>query len=531
SRQEVCESFDLFRSYQGGVYFANNVTKGYLLSGFPAKRDGFLHDGKLIISHGGGKAESLQQSKGETKVKLADDQKAEDKSVRALLTNYRQQIPLVLLIDDRYALFPYDLGGKNVTYAVLGVYNITHAWAEYETTKSGQKHVRFKFAFQWCEEQGQPWWHARKDEALNFSPIQPPVSSENTIHERRTDRTCPHCEMRSPLVFSVGWGCLNSTCSQFWTLPEIGYVPFPDELDFHEEFLRLRSLPPLDDGLRNIIPPPPVTSPSNRITTVQSFTRGMHCIKCGRLSCRFKWQHWECANCQHVLKVTGSIRRAAELKNISTMTSHYNSLGKETGIVREPPRFFGNASSGGHVQTFVLPEGRGRIHHIQHNSMAPQERVDTLFEEYQKQASEGILQFRRWPLRSHKLRGSLLTNYFSQNCGEPYHVESFYLFQLDLRSTTQQYVGGSANTLSWEEAPSAVIEARKFIVERTSQALEKELQFNEVLSAAYMEKQKIYILTLLVMDGAGVQQFYEHMVEPSNFRIAATARWIDPNRK
>lgn len=70
----------------------------------------------------------MQHFKGETKLKLADDQKAEDKSVRALLTNYNKQIPLVLIIDDKYALFPYDLGAKDITYAVLGVYTITHAW-------------------------------------------------------------------------------------------------------------------------------------------------------------------------------------------------------------------------------------------------------------------------------------------------------------------------------------------------------------------------------------------------------------------
>ena len=59
---------------------------------------------------------------------LADDQLAEDKSVRALLTNYRESRPLVLIIDDKYALFPYDLRAKGVTYAVLGFYTITHAW-------------------------------------------------------------------------------------------------------------------------------------------------------------------------------------------------------------------------------------------------------------------------------------------------------------------------------------------------------------------------------------------------------------------
>lgn len=31
---------------------------------------------------------------------------------------------------------------------------------------------------------------------------------------------------------------------------------------------------------------------------------------------------------------------------------------------------------------------------------------------------------------------------------------------------------------------------------------------------------------ILVMDGAGVQEYYEHTVVPTNFRIAATARWI-----
>ncbi|KAJ3749021.1 hypothetical protein DFH05DRAFT_1389460 [Lentinula detonsa] len=204
---------------------------------------------------------------------------------------------------------------------------------------------------------------------------------------------------------------------------------------------------------------------------------------------------------------------------------------------------------------------RGKIHHIQHNSRGPRDlaRLDTLFEEYQKQAADGRLPFRRWPLR---IRGVLLTNYFSQNC-------------------SYQYVGGTANTLSWEEAPTAVVDAKNFIEERTKQALNnrnsQDFLFNEVLSAAYMEKQKMSFHTddekglgpvvaglslgspalmhfrrrhvkhgperktclsiilrhgdILVMDGTGVQQYYEHMVEPTNFRIAATARLINSDRE
>ena len=58
----------------------------------------------------------------------ASDQLADDKSVRALLDNYRSGRPLVLMVDDKYARFPFDLLSKSVTYAVLGFYSIAYAW-------------------------------------------------------------------------------------------------------------------------------------------------------------------------------------------------------------------------------------------------------------------------------------------------------------------------------------------------------------------------------------------------------------------
>jgi len=60
---------------------------------------------------------------------------AQDKSVRALLDNYRNQRPLALLIDDKYALFPYQLGAKDMTYVVLGFYTIAHAWGTTSATE------------------------------------------------------------------------------------------------------------------------------------------------------------------------------------------------------------------------------------------------------------------------------------------------------------------------------------------------------------------------------------------------------------
>jgi hypothetical protein len=107
---------------------------------------------------------------------MADDQLAIDTSVHALLNNHKRDVPLVLLVDDKYALFPYDLTASDVTYAVLGFYRITHVWsktfsfavtfksllcivAECQPAQNNRGAVlRYKFCFQWCESQGNPWW-------------------------------------------------------------------------------------------------------------------------------------------------------------------------------------------------------------------------------------------------------------------------------------------------------------------------------------------------------------------------------------
>lgn len=49
--------------------------------------------------------------------------------------------------------------------------------------------------------------------------------------------------------------------------------------------------------------------------------------------------------------------------------------------------------------------------------------------------------------------------------------------------------------MTWEEAPSAVEAARSLINERMKQALNLDYHFNEVLSAGYMEKQKMAVST------------------------------------
>ncbi len=60
---------------------------------------------------------------------VVDDQLAEAGSTSALLKTYECQKPLALIIDDKYELFPYNLG--TCMYAVLGFYWIVAAWGMY----------------------------------------------------------------------------------------------------------------------------------------------------------------------------------------------------------------------------------------------------------------------------------------------------------------------------------------------------------------------------------------------------------------
>ncbi|KAJ7103828.1 hypothetical protein C8R44DRAFT_808235 [Mycena epipterygia] len=665
SRQEVCESFEWFRSYQGGVYQNDGTVRGYFLSAYSAKRDHFACGGKIIISHGGGKAESSRKQAGHVTNTAADDQRAQDLSVRALIETYRRNQPLVLLIDDKYGPFPFDLGSRDVYMAILGFYKIIHMWAEYQpsSSHSSGRVVRYKFAFQWCEDQGEPWWLQENLDAgilprsedvgtpiiaenlptseavgtpiitenlptsedvgtpiiAEYLPtskdvgtpiiaenlptpeavgtpiitenlptsedVGTPIITENlpesgdvgtpTIVPTETVTIprplkpdhlyflCATCSETSPRVYRA-WACLNPACASFWTTSS-GH-PLPDELDYNPEFLTVIDFRPLPFSHRDaLLPKPPVLAPENGITTTYMHSRGWHCRKCGRLSCRSAWEHYQCPNCKETHVIVSNVRPAKNLMSIRVPISDKfvdSLIDPFSGIQRMQTRIFNHsdiAGATGRSQTFILPEGKGRIHLLQTNRLA-NVAADRIFEAYQQQASDGTLLFRRWPLRSHKLRGPLLTNYFSQNSGETYH-----------------YVGGTDNTVPFDRAPSAIVQARDLIQRRIHEACGTKVVFNEVLSAAYMEQQKMAFHSdserglgpvvaglsmgspalmhfrllskyasrteqranamtvvlrhgdVLVMEGAGVQDFYEHTVVPCNFRIAATARWIEPN--
>ncbi|KAI0254135.1 hypothetical protein BJV78DRAFT_1122074 [Lactifluus subvellereus] len=521
SRQEVCESLDSFRSFQGGVYQSNDIVKGYLLGAHSSSRDLFHHGGRLIISHGGGKAEALRSKNGRLEIQGPEDQLEDDRSVRALLNNYRTGRPLVVLADNNYVLFPFDLTGGGYTYVVLGLYWIAHAWAELQQIDENHSVVRYKFAFQWCEGQGDPWW-TQGTEATPTSSSQP----------EKSRYCCPCCRSTSPLVYQDAPMCLQPSCAEFWrvggedpaTHNTLNAAPRQQILSYSTELLRLRPPNHIPVSAESLYPPLPDASN----TTPRPFAKGIHCRHCGRLSTRFKWEHFECSHCH---RIYGAPPISFSHKDFwlqeQTLKFYQHRVAEDSGIVIRGMEFRSrtNGSALPYVQTFDLPYNRGSVHLIPgHPSING--RANDLFREYQKQAATGEIQFRRWPLRAVS-RGQLLSNYFSQNsriC--PCRCRS-EIADSKLGLIPRQYVGGAERTTPLEDGAEPVLGALDLIRHRIATALGKGVTFNEVLSAAYMEKQKM-AGDVLVMEGAGVQEYYEHAVVPKNFRIVATARSISP---
>ncbi|KAI0318869.1 hypothetical protein OF83DRAFT_1113395 [Amylostereum chailletii] len=489
SRQEVCESYDHFRSYQGGVYFNKDVARGYLLSAFSSSRDKFHREGRLIISHGGGKAEAFHTHNGRMEREAATDQSSEDKSVRALLNNYYSRRPLVLLADDKYALFPYDLTAAGYTYVVLGFYWITNAWAECQhVEENGSKVVRFKFAFQWCEEQGDPWWCMRPQSEGTAGPQSQGEASPAVVKNEETgevflpfsalpnEQRCDRCCRTSIQVYEIGWMCLTPKCPSFWI--HEGKMPTSD-LEYSRRFL---DTAPVRKGhpctTDKLLPSPPPSHSVGGVVTTRQFARGMYCRKCGRLSSRARWDCWECKGCRAVHRVTGMIRDHKQFwTQLSKLDFYDHTITRGSGIWAEPTRFITFKEDGENrrlmVQTFTLPHNRGKIHIIP-GSVLTNGKANGIFSEYQEMANKGEIDFRRWPMRAHRCRGELLTNYFSQNTGAPY-----------------KYVGGAGRTVPLEDGPSAVRHALRLMKRRIRHALGRKIPFNEVLSAAYMERQKM----------------------------------------
>lgn len=90
--------------------------------------------------------------------------------------------------------------------------------------------------------------------------------------------------MQTPQVYSQGWVCLTPECPEFWKMKNGNYAEY--QLSYNADFLNLEPPDRFPVDLVDIFPAPPPAKVPDDITTTYTFTRGLHCRRCGRLSCR-----------------------------------------------------------------------------------------------------------------------------------------------------------------------------------------------------------------------------------------------------
>lgn len=133
--------------------------------------------------------------------------------------------------------------------------------------------VKYKFAFQWCEGQGEPWWARREDEA---------EVTQVCASVQRRSQVCAACQLCSPVVFRWGWTCLQSECSRFWQFTENAMGPS----EYDAGFIQLRSNPDFCGFSWDLRPRLRVAGKGKIVATSSHCARGWWCDRCGRLCCR-----------------------------------------------------------------------------------------------------------------------------------------------------------------------------------------------------------------------------------------------------
>ncbi|CCX16891.1 Similar to hypothetical protein [Tuber melanosporum Mel28]; acc. no. XP_002836842 [Pyronema omphalodes CBS 100304] len=531
-RQELCEAFPFFRSYQGGLYCHNGVARGVLLDSVASDRD--ICGDRVIVTHSGGK--STQNA--ETGVRsLAEDQTVDDVRIKALRNNLLCKFPIAIVVGDKYTSIETRVPHR---YNVLDWFKVTHAWAEKDSF-SGL--IRWKFRYEKLDFQRTGWW-ARAEAVPNKLCI--------------LEDICRACGKQFPHVYRNSFICFNAQCPAFFKLRDHGYKDADNvDLQYTEEFLNAET-----PGWEHFSKPPTDLNPETFSLPVvdgkvdldfvsRKAWKGWCCSRCGRLNSKNFWNRWQCANTACSYTFTARVTRVFTPLDLADdhrpLYTGYpiieDEFSPEIGMHR-------STREGYTVMTYDLPRG-GRVTHMVANLSANAQAggADWLLMEYQ---TAGI-PFERYLMNV--AGGTSYTAHYTHNVGAQY-----------------KYVA-SQPTVTFEEAHPVVRAACDLLKGRVNW-MHPEVDFNEILSVGYLEDQAmnyhqdgekglgptvasislgcpaemcfrvkktgngkiskpclklmLHHGDIMIMHGADIQRVYEHAAKPlGKFRIAATARWID----
>ncbi|KAK9237897.1 hypothetical protein V1525DRAFT_342854 [Lipomyces kononenkoae] len=447
THQELCESVPFFRSFQCGCYTYNGVAFGYILDELTA-RDDFISD-NVIISQVGGQTFAVDSEKSELQI----SQGSAEQAVKALISNQKRATPLVLVLGSNCPLAPVNVPHR---YCIMDWFVVTHSWENLDRS-TGYK--LWNFRFERINRNAKPWWHSPKNEIPEL-----PLSAIET-------HRCSDCGISFPQVYKQGQMCLNSGCPQFWKVS--GRDP-ADNLQYNEDFLALPSRH--DQGL---IPFDMCALPHARDALSVS---GYHCGKCGKLNSREAWEGWMCSSpgCDEKLLILDRVdsylsrRERDRLYATYTGTPISTDLVLDENVVSVSCHSVDFGSQGCYrVMKYEVIGVAGTIYHVIPNKTLCEfaNGPDDILKEYKRVMSI----FRRYPLQDTKSTSRTLSQYFAHNAGARY----------TLHGTT---FPGTPFYL----CPKAISMALNFIQDISrAEGVPHCEQFNEVLSLAYVESQRL----------------------------------------
>lgn len=320
--------------------------------------------------------------------------------------------------------------------------------------------IIYPFLLQYIESQGPPWWLSKNCRSA-LAPL-PKSSSACTRPSsadfgsllgrrlrKRKDLVCisvsddsagrcegvHHCQTcgdPSPSVYQGDWLCLSPNCSNFWTLAD-GTAPSKPQL--RDEFLLRRKEPDLFvlGGVPFPLAPRSVSGQGPSCDDL----RGLHCLHCGRLSCRRSPHYLQCPSCGAYAGSNSTAAVSAPQINSTTSTLQDAFVDLSSGIRLQFKTMYDGNGQAMEVASFFFNQANDCTVHVIHGSnvlsddifermqIGPPSTVDEPHCNDGKATSEEIVPFKRHPLGRHGMKGELLSQQFAFNYGVGYKVSVY----------------------------------------------------------------------------------------------------------
>ncbi|KAJ7673475.1 hypothetical protein B0H17DRAFT_1183244 [Mycena rosella] len=201
---------------------------------------------------------------------------------------------------------------------------------------------------------------------------------------------------KSPRVYyQREWACLNSTCSSFWI--GLSGRALPDQLEHNPEILAVIDFRLLPHAFQDsLLPKPPMLGTISMSQLQRRYTRVSSVPDC----CTGIGYKCNCRD--RPAKTLMSIRVPISGKFADSLIDPWSgAIGRYQIFILTEKKYEGVFLPGILNAELTHNSLRGKIHLMQTNGLTNVE-ADRIFKAYQRQASDGTLLFRGWPLRSHK---------------------------------------------------------------------------------------------------------------------------------